>query len=49
MCQIDQGTIVLMMAHWKKMSRYDKLRKIQGLCELVEMSSKGGFFSSYVW
>jgi hypothetical protein len=46
MCQIDQGTIVLVMAHCKKMSRYDKLHNI---CELAEMSSKGGFLSSGVW
>ncbi len=48
MCQIDQGTMVLVMAHPKKMNRYDKLHNIHGLCELDESSSKGSFFSSCV-
>jgi hypothetical protein len=48
-CQIDQGTMVLVMAHRKKMSRYDKLHNIHGLCQLDELSSKGGSFSSCVW
>jgi hypothetical protein len=30
MCQIDQGTMVLSMAHRKKMSRYDKLHNVHG-------------------
>jgi hypothetical protein len=46
MCQIDQGTMVLVMAHRKKMSRYDKLHNIHGLCELDELCSKGGLFPS---
>jgi len=44
MCQIDQGIMVLVMAHGKKMSRYDKLHNIHGLCELEESCSKGSFF-----
>jgi hypothetical protein len=45
-CQIDQGTIVLVMAHRKKMSRYDKLHNIHGLFELDELSLKGFFFQA---
>ncbi len=48
MCQIDQGTMVLVIAHPKKMRRYDKLHNIHWLCELDELSSKGDFFSSCV-
>jgi hypothetical protein len=47
-CQIDQGTMVLVMAHRKKMSRYDKSHNIHGLCELDELSLKGSFFSRCV-
>jgi hypothetical protein len=47
-CQIDQGTMVLVMAHRKKMSRYDKLHNIHGLFELDELSWKGYLFSSCV-
>jgi hypothetical protein len=28
MCQIDQGTMVLVMAHRKKINRYDKVHNI---------------------
>ncbi len=48
MCQIDRGTMVIVMAHQQKMSKYDKLHNIHGLCELDQSSSKGRFFSSCV-
>jgi endonuclease III len=41
MCQIDQGTRVLSMAHPKKMSRYDKLHNVHGFFfKLCVMSSR---------
>jgi hypothetical protein len=48
MCEIDRGSMGLVMPHRKKMSRYDKLHNIHGLFELDELSSKRSFFSSCV-
>jgi hypothetical protein len=46
MCQIDQGTMVLVMPHRKKMSRYDKLHNIQGYANLMSNPRNRVFFQA---